>query len=498
MLTLIKKTSGRKGLFQCSCGVTKEIRISSVKSGATKSCGCHRKKQAILNGKKAQTHGESKTGLYRLWADLKTKDKLDKCFDKYEDFRDWAKPNYKKGLIPHSSYKINKKSKFISSSEAKNLTREQTCLNKYGKSSVLETESVKEKIASTNLKKYGNKVASKSEIVKQKTIENNLKKYGVEYPQYTDEYRSKMSQLNTKETYKKKSRKEWADELEISRSGFNQRVQKHGFEIAVSMEKGQSEIESIIESILKKNNIEYIKQQKLDCYIPDFILPQNSSIIEADGLYWHSDAINKNKYYHKQKREKYLELGYNSLFFRENEILFKKDIVESIILNKIGKTKNVYFARKCKIEELKHKDKKVFFDKNHLMGVGRGKTYILSYKGKVVCALQYTIKKGLMDISRFCPVLNTSVVGGYSRLIKHVEKLETPEKTQSFIDLRYGSGEYLHNFGFVKDTNYLSFAWTKNLETVHRLKYRGSTGYDYGYSKIWDCGQLKYIKQNGV
>ena len=105
-LKLIEKKENRKGLFKCSCGTEKQIRISSVKSGSTKSCGCHRKKQAVINGKSVKTHGESKSKLYRLWADLKTKGKLSKEFYEYQNFKDWAKDKYKPGLIPFSSYKL--------------------------------------------------------------------------------------------------------------------------------------------------------------------------------------------------------------------------------------------------------------------------------------------------------------------------------------------------------------------------------------------------------
>lgn len=56
--------------------------------------------------------------------------------------------------------------------------QKQTCLHKYGVSSVLQLEDVKKKSEETSLRKYGCKRPSQSEIVKQHTRENNLKKYG--------------------------------------------------------------------------------------------------------------------------------------------------------------------------------------------------------------------------------------------------------------------------------------------------------------------------------
>ena len=52
------------GLFQCECGNKKEIRLSSINSGVTKSCGCYAKeKQSQAN----TTHGMWNTKIYWVW-----------------------------------------------------------------------------------------------------------------------------------------------------------------------------------------------------------------------------------------------------------------------------------------------------------------------------------------------------------------------------------------------------------------------------------------------
>lgn len=53
---------------RCDCGTEKEIAESSLKSGATKSCGCLQKE---LTSKACVTHGESNTRLYRIWSAMK-------------------------------------------------------------------------------------------------------------------------------------------------------------------------------------------------------------------------------------------------------------------------------------------------------------------------------------------------------------------------------------------------------------------------------------------
>ncbi|HCM9490942.1 TPA: hypothetical protein N5O15_004277 [Enterobacter hormaechei subsp. xiangfangensis] len=64
MLTLIesfpKDEKGvYKGKFSCACGSTKIIRLSFVKSGHTKSCGC-------LKIEAKRTHGMSSSSEYRI------------------------------------------------------------------------------------------------------------------------------------------------------------------------------------------------------------------------------------------------------------------------------------------------------------------------------------------------------------------------------------------------------------------------------------------------
>ena len=58
---------------QCACGLECSVLLWSLRSGATKSCGCltreHAKNLQIVNS----IHGLSRTRPYRLWADIKNR-----------------------------------------------------------------------------------------------------------------------------------------------------------------------------------------------------------------------------------------------------------------------------------------------------------------------------------------------------------------------------------------------------------------------------------------
>lgn len=90
----------------CECGNITFVDSNSLKSGNTKSCGCHRS-DGWGNSK---THGMSRTRLYRTWMGMKSrcyreKNKYyknyggrgirvcDKWISSFESFRDWALQN---------------------------------------------------------------------------------------------------------------------------------------------------------------------------------------------------------------------------------------------------------------------------------------------------------------------------------------------------------------------------------------------------------------------
>lgn len=108
MLTLIKETkkrgNRRMGLFLCSCGEEKEIRIAHVKSGNTRSCGCLCLKMLTdVN----TTHGGSKTRLYECWTGMKQRSRLRTNCNIFPEwrahfsiFREWSLENgYRDDLV---------------------------------------------------------------------------------------------------------------------------------------------------------------------------------------------------------------------------------------------------------------------------------------------------------------------------------------------------------------------------------------------------------------
>lgn len=77
---------GRDAFCQCSCGNSGFfVRLASVRSGNTKSCGCLKREAMAAVGRSTKTHGLTRTPTYRSWQGLRARclDPNDKSYPNY-------------------------------------------------------------------------------------------------------------------------------------------------------------------------------------------------------------------------------------------------------------------------------------------------------------------------------------------------------------------------------------------------------------------------------
>lgn len=405
-------------------------------------------------------------------------------------------------------------------SKSKEITdkKNSTLIERYGTIHVSQNQEIKDKTKRTNLEKYGSEHFLSSEEGIKRSQEGMLEKHGVknafQIPEVIEKIKEKTPfKPGTKEskerarksleskiksgqikTYKGKRVSEWAEQQGYSDSRFHVLVNEHGFEKAVKMTPYVSSLEQSLSLWFDEIGINYKKGQVIKNYRPSFIL-ENKIIIETDGLYWHSELCQEDDNYHFNKKEEYNNEGYRSYFFREDELRDKPEIVKSIILNALNKSTRI-FARKTKVVKVSKDKARDFLLKNHLMGNGKGECFGLEYNNELVSLIRINRSSNEnYDISRFCHKLNTNVIGGFSKLLKFVESELKINTLTTFIDRRYGIGEYLKDLGFHPYSLYKSFKWTDGFDSFHRLKFSNQSGYDNGLVKIWDCGQAKFLKQ---
>jgi hypothetical protein len=376
-------------------------------------------------------------------------------------------------------------------------TVKRNMMEKYGVSHPMKAKEVWQKVNKTNLAKYGTIYATQSEEIKAKTSATNIKKYGFSSPLTRHVDPNSGQSISSMCSEKGVPVSSCLDILRVD--GLNAALKY----IAEYDKIGaMSSLEFKVHSQL---NIPLFNKKPVKTvpHRPDFQITANT-YLDVDGLYWHSIDKVELKKHHATKRKTYEEAGLRLFQIRADEIDYKFPIVSSIINNILGKSTKLY-ARKTKIKIVNHKEASVFLESSHLMGSTKAKHIGLYLEEELVCIMSYCKKAdGILKVQRFCNKLNTTVVGGFSKLLKFIEDKEKPKEIHNWVDLRYGTGKHLESKGFVLTRETLGWKWTDLKNTYNRLKCRANMddrrltekehAAELGLYKIYDAGQRLYVK----
>jgi len=458
-----------------------------------------------------------------------------------------------------------------------------TCLIKYDVDSYMKTYDFKNKSIITNLKNFGVKYPSQNNQIQDKIKKTNIIRYGVERPtqnekikikiknsyqynfgvnniknvknlkdklQKTNLYRYNTDFYSQSEQYKKivKNRKiillskkynlkiedivddnivlvcDKCDNKFVAtyQQLYNRFLYNTPLCTICNPIESLSYVETEFQEFISKNyngkiflnNRKIIKPNELDVYLPELNLA-----FEFNGLYWHSERY-KDDNYHLIKTEMCEKLDIQLLHIWEDDWNFKKDIVKSIILNKLGKNSNKIYARKCKIKEIS--DTKLlrhFLDTNHIQGYINSKINIgLFYNDELFSLMTFGSKRKIMnslsnddefEIYRFCNKLNTNIIGGASKLFSFFIKNYNFSKIISYSDRSYFNGNNYLKLGFKFYSNTSpNYYYTIKGKREYRFKFRKDIlikeGYDSNKTeqqimldrnifRIYNSGNLKFI-----
>lgn len=293
----------RDCLCRCDCGKEKRIYKPDLFYGKTKSCGCA---SSVLA---KQTFQEK----YGVDSPMQNKEVLRKAqqtnLERYGNIcsahgdeqiaakqKTWLK---NLGVDnPLKSKKIQKKLK-------------ETMLEHHGVQSPLQSKEIREKFKQTMTDRFGVTNALKSEILKDKARDTCRERYGANNPMQNAEIKER--------SYKTK--------------------QNNGSDRA---SKGELELLSWVKSIDPDVRKAYIGGVEFD--IASF---SRKILIEYNGLYWHSEAVGRDKAYHVRKSEIGRKCGYQVIHIWEHEWEKRPEAVKSYILSKFGKNSTTIGARKC-------------------------------------------------------------------------------------------------------------------------------------------------------
>ena len=216
-----------------------------------------------------------------------------------------------------------------------------------------------------------------------------------------------------------------------------------------------------------------------------------------------------------KKTEDCLDKGIKLFHIFEDDWAFRKEIVQSRIKHLLGRAGERVYGRKTTIVDLEAHTKNKFLNDNHLQGKDKANVKLgLLYKGDVVACMTFVKARFRKDVewelSRFAVKKNTSVIGGFQKLLKHFIK-HYDGSIVSYADRSYSFGDVYEKNGFTLERiNPPSYKYisSQSLQRLNRQsftkkaiarKFEITEGTEkeimtsLGFCRIYDCGTLTYI-----
>lgn len=403
----------------------------------------------------------------------------------------------------------------------------QTCIERYG---VNYTETQKEKRIQTNLTKYGVTYGLMSPKVRERIKRTCIERYGVDSILKVPEHKQKMKDaiiekygvdnvLKLPETWDR------IHQVNLERYGTKWPFQSS--EIQKQCARHDTGIEKFIQTILDSHNVMYNRE---DCGIisparVDFSIPSKGIVLEVNGTYWHSDKC-KSPHHHMARFQSCTEAGWRMITIWEDQINRIPEIVESVVLSKLGIYKRRLWARKCTIKEIDGKRCSNFLEHNHIQGRTSSQVRLGAYINDELVGVMTFIQSrgcqgskqqvvGQWELNRFCTSLNTQVIGLTSKMLKYFIRHYNPTSVISFSHNDISDGNVYSKLGFTKiGRPNTSYYYIKSNHRYHRSNFtragivRRWPEYDINdrswterqvmneknYYRIYDCGTQKWIK----
>lgn len=503
-----------KSIPKCYCG--KSVKFKNFDEGYNKYCS-----NKCVNASKDVVNKRKQTNIERFGTDkpqqlLEIKQKVEKTnLERYGHKYGILNPDIKKKAIEtlKKNYNVDNPGKsktiterrimsFKSNIEQFKQTFTNTCKEKYGKSHFWKVKSIHQKgiDKSTILKRKDSNNLIESRIKEIGYVLNNIDwkfKTITATCSKGHNYTSSIYLFN----YRYLSKIECCTVCNIQQQFSGQEDEVYKF------------IKENYSGKIKRRDRKILGGGELDIYLPELGLA-----FEFNGLYWHSE-LNKPNNYHLNKTQICENNGVNLMHIWEDDWLYKREIVESIILNKLGKSKKIY-ARKCDLQLLTPNQYREFLNNNHLQGSVNAKyKFGLFYNNELVSVMGLgksrtntnQKKENRLELYRFCNKIGYTVIGGASKLFKYfiTNYSDQFDEIITMADYsRYNSDLYkrlkfepLHLSG-------INYWWVINRKRENRYNWAKHVLVKLGYDKdkteveimhslkhyrIYDCGSLVYL-----
>lgn len=275
------------------------------------------------------------------------------------------------------------------------------------------------------------------------------------------------------------------------------------------MSKGELEVAEW----LKENHLNVDQQCRGVLERGELDMMVGSIAIEYGGLYWHGEGY-KLERYHLEKTKGAQRAGLRLLTLFEDEWLYRKDAVKSVLTHQLGVGEQPVMARKTRVRHASWSEVSPIYEQYHLQGAGSpcAENYALELGGRLVAAMSFKADR-FGDFDRELVRFSSSVrvTGGFSKLFAAFRR-EQPKglRVVSYCDLRWFTGDCYRTVGFEHISDSApGYWWCKGTERFSRMMFQKHklsnklSKFDEalteeqnmrnnGFWKIHDCGMGKW------
>lgn len=417
---------------------------------------------------------------------------------------------------------------------------ESTCLERYGTKSYSQTEECKTKVSSTIKEKYGkNNIfevikrnpkemwSTKHDSILEKRKQTNVEKYGMEYPFTSKECQEKKQEnisnfcnennCSLRNHLIKKYGQGWLTlGLPTFKHNGNTYIKNEYLNEIINYApkweiSSSSEMESDIANFIKDELGIEIKRNVRDIIPPlevDIFIPEKSIAIEFNGNFWHS-AYYKSPDYHLNKTKLLESKGIRCIHIFEFEWILNQEKIKSFLSSVLSPTARI-FARECQLRQVTQTEEKYFLDTYHLQGYVPSQFNMgLFFNGELVELATFGhprfSKDNETELLRLCTKSNVTVVGGFSKILKHVPFTNIT----TYVDRAKFDGKGYFKTGFTFDSETPpSYVYYRDGKVLSRYqcqkkklplflknfdptKTETENMYQNRFVKIYNCGNLK-------
>lgn len=350
---------------------------------------------------------------------------------------------------------------------------EETSLVKYGTTRPAQAESVKAKTQATFAERFGGHPTQTAEV-QLKRKRTNIERYGTATPAIEGSRIAKSIERRRETQFNKYLVDVWPSRIKYIRDELNIEVLstfisakselhcRHtlcGTEWTAvpkplpicptcSSSKEEQGLRQFIEELgvpFETNNRTVIKPLELDIYVPSLQVA-----VEMNGMFWHREGHGCSI---AEKTKLANAVGVRLMHISDHDWHAHRDIVKSHIRHLLRCTTNKVNARACTVRFITAKESRQFLEQTHLAGAANAKHHLGMFNcGSLVAVMTLGIprwgSKDGLELIRFSTVLNTSVRGGFSKLLSYARARLNPSRILSYCDLRTGDGGVYRQSGF--------------------------------------------------